>query len=332
MALLAGDIGGTKTILALVEERGIARAVTRRETYPSARFEGLAPMVEHFLGGARCQALGIGQACFGVAGPVIDGACRATNLPWVLETGELERALGVPRVMLVNDFHALSIGIGELGPGELKVLHEAPSDPRGPWVVIGAGTGLGEAVVLKGPAGKEVLSSEGGHTEFGPRTRLEIELLEFLLQRHRRVSYERIVSGPGLVALWEFFARRPDARPSAAVAAAVGESSEAAAALISSHALAGTDPVSAQALDLFVSIYGAEAGNLALKVVARGGVYVAGGIAPKILPKLLDGTFVKSFLNKGRLSPVLEQTPVYVVLNPDAGLLGAAAIASGLAT
>jgi glucokinase len=330
MALLAGDIGGTKTILALVEERGIAKAIARRETYPSAQFPGLAPMVEHFLGGAGCAQMGIGRACFGVAGPVIDDTCRATNLPWTLDARALERALGLPRVMLVNDFHALSIGIGELSPGELKVLHEAPSDPRGPWVVLGAGTGLGEAVVIRGPAGKEVLSSEGGHTEFGPRTRLEIELLEFLLQRYPRVSYERIVSGPGLVALWEFFAQRPGARPSAVVAAAVGEAPEAAAAAISSHALAGADPVSAQALDLFVSIYGAEAGNLALKVVARGGVYVAGGIAPKILPKLLDGTFVKSFLDKGRLSPVVERTPVFVVLNADAGLLGAAAIAATL--
>ena len=329
MALLAGDIGGTKTVLALAEERPGARSIQRREVYPSAQFSGLARIVERFLGGPSRD---IDRACFGVAGPVVDDVCRATNLPWVIDARELEKELGLPRVRLVNDFQALSIGIGELPGSELRILHEAPADPRGPWVVIGAGTGLGEAVLVKAPTGTEVVASEGSHVDFGPRSELEIDLLRFLLQRHHRVSYERIVSGPGLVALWEFFAQRPGARPSPQVAAALAESPEAAAATISGHALALTDEVSVQALDLFVSVFGAEAGNLALKVVARGGVFVAGGIAPKILPKLLDGTFLRAFLDKGRLRPLLERTPVRVVLNPDAGLIGAAAIAARLGT
>ncbi|MBI5547705.1 MAG: glucokinase [Deltaproteobacteria bacterium] len=324
MKLLAGDVGGTKTCLALVEEKHIVR----REVYPSAQFPDLSSIISRFLGG---RAQGITRACFGVAGPVYDDVCQATNLPWRIAARVLEHDLGVERVHLVNDFHALSIGITELPSSDLATLHAAPSEPRGPWVVLGAGTGLGEAILVKGPQGYEVLSSEGGHTDFGPRNDLEIELLRFLLSRHRRVSYERIVSGPGLVALYEFMRAREPAAVSTKLEAELAASSEGAAACISNHALAGDDALCVKALDLFVSIYGAEAGNLALKVIAPGGVYVAGGIAPKILPKLLDGTFEKAFLTKGRLSPILERTPVRVVTNPDTGLLGAAAIARRMA-
>jgi len=320
--LLAGDIGGTKTILALVEDRKIFR----RETYPSARFASLEEMVKTFLGGLPRE---ITRACFGVAGPVLDDVCRATNLPWVIDARHLERELELPRVALVNDFHALAIGITELSPSELATLNDAPSDPRGPWVVIGAGTGLGEAVVTKSATGYEVLSSEGGHTDFGPRNELEIELLRFLLKRHHRVSYERIVSGPGLTALYEFF-RDQKVAPCAEVEALLAQQRDEAPAVISGHGLDSKDAICQKTLDLFVTLYGAEAGNLALKVVARGGVYVAGGIAPKILPKLLDGTFKKAYLDKGRLSTIVEKTPVKVVLNPDAGLIGAATIAAHL--
>jgi len=321
--LLAGDIGGTKTILALVEDRKIFR----RETYPSARFASREEWVKAVLGG-RPRA--ITRACVGVAGPVLDDVCRATNLPWVIDARHLERELELPRVALVNDFHALAIGITELSPSELATLNDAPSDPRGPWVVIGAGTGLGEAGVPTSATGYEVLSSEGGHTDFGPRTDLEIELLRFLKQRHGRVSYERIVSGPGLVNLYEFFRAREPGKASAAVEAQLAADPAGRAACISAHALAGDDELCQRALDLFVTVYGSEAGNLALKVLARGGVFVAGGIAPKILPRLLDGAFERAYLDKGRLSSVLERTPVRVVKNADAGLLGAAAIAARL--
>ncbi len=323
MTLLAGDIGGTKTVLALVE----GGAVRRREVFPSAEHPDLSSLVGLFLGADKGS---ISRACFGVAGPVLDDVCQATNLPWRIEARALERDLGLQRVALVNDFHALSIGITELPPKDLAVLHEAPSDPRGPWVVLGAGTGLGEAVIVRGPSGYEVLSSEGGHTDFGPRTDLEIELLRFLKQRHGRVSYERIVSGPGLVNLYEFFRAREPGKASAAVEAQLAADPAGRAACISAHALAGDDELCQRALDLFVTVYGSEAGNLALKVLARGGVFVAGGIAPKILPRLLDGAFERAYLDKGRLSSVLERTPVRVVKNADAGLLGAAAIAARL--
>ncbi len=319
---LAGDVGGTKTILALVHDRQILR----RETFPSAQFRDLESLAGRFLGG---DAKKVERACFGVAGPVHDEVCVATNLPWRIEARAVEKALGLARVNLVNDFHALAIGITELGEQDLVTLHDAPSSPRGPWVVLGAGTGLGQAVIVKGSAGFEVLASEGGHTEFGPRDDLEIDLLRFLMARHGHVSYERIVSGPGLVALYEFFRSREPQSASPKVEAELGADESQRAACISTHAMAGDDALCQKALDLFVSIYGAEAGNLALKVVPRGGVYVAGGIAPKILPRLLDGRFERAFLAKGRLSPVLERTLVRVVKNADAGLLGAAAIARG---
>ena len=297
------------------------------EVFKSATFPGLSAIIERFLG---ADAGSVATACFGIAGPVHDDVCHATNLPWRIDARALERELKLRRVSLVNDFHALSIGILELPASDLVTLHDAPSDPRGPWVVLGAGTGLGEALIVRGPSGLEVIASEGGHTDFGPRDELEIDLLRFLLKRHQRASYERILSGPGLVALYEFFAEREPAARSKAIDAEFAARPEGRAACVSSHALAGDDALCQKALHTFVSLYGAEAGNLALKVLARGGVYVAGGIAPKILPTLLDGTFEKSYLAKGRLSPVLMRTPVKVVTNSDAGLLGAAAIAASL--
>ncbi|HCF61883.1 MAG TPA: glucokinase [Myxococcales bacterium] len=322
MTLLAGDVGGTKTALALYD----GSKVVRREVLPSARFGSLEALVREFLG-PRHQ---IERACFGVAGPVSQDACRATNLPWVIEARGLEKDLGIPKVGLVNDFYALSIGLRELPESDFAALNSARPDPRGPWVVIGAGTGLGQAVLLKTADGFEVLASEGGHTDFGPRNELEIDLLRFLMLRFGHVSYERIVSGPGLLNIYEFLLERAVAREPATVREAIAGSPELAPAIISSRALEEPESLCAQALDLFVEIFGAEAGNLALKVVARGGVYVAGGIAPKILPKLLDGTFMKAFLDKGRLGHVLEATPVRVVLNAEAGLVGAAAIARRL--
>ena len=202
----------------------------------------------------------------------------------------------------------------------------------GTWALIGAGTGLGEAILFRTPAGGyEVISSEGGHADFAPRNELEIDLLRFLLKRHARVSYERVVSGRGLGALYDFVRDRSPELEAASVRDELAAANADRAAVVSRHALAGDDPLCDQALSLFVSLYGAEAGNLALKVVARGGVFVVGGIAPKILPRLLDGTFRASFVAKGRLGPMLEQIPVKVVLNTDAGLLGAAALATSLA-
>lgn len=321
MMLLAGDVGGTKTALALVKEA----TLIERKVYPSAAFASLEEMVGEFLG-PRGKV--VSRACFGVAGPVIEDSCRTTNLRWVVDARSLERSLGIPRVTLVNDFHALAVGITVLPASDLAVLNDSPSDPKGPWVIIGAGTGLGQAVVIHTGRGYEVIASEGGHSDFAPRNELEIDLLRFLMKRHGRVSYERILSGRGLVALYDFVRERSPENESRVVREEIAASSGDIAPIISRHALAGDDPLCTLAMSMFVSIYGAEAGNLALKVVARGGVYVAGGIAPKILPKLLDGTFRSAFITKGRLSPLLEATSVKVVLNSDAGLLGAAELAT----
>jgi glucokinase len=324
MTFLAGDIGGTKTALALVKDR----VIVERRVYQSASFESLEAIVGDFLGE---RGVKLAAACFGVAGPIgEDDTARTTNLRWIVDARNLERAFGVPRVLLVNDFHALAAGITVLPSSDLALLNDAPSDPRGPWVLLGAGTGLGEAVVVRSPAGFDVIASEGGHSDFAPRNELEIELLRFLLKRHKRVSYERILSGRGLVALYDFLRERSPGAESPAVRAELAASSGDPAPIISRHGLAGTDRLCTEVLSLFASIYGAEAGNLALKVVARGGVFVAGGIAPKIIAKLLDGTFRAAFVDKGRLSPLLEATPVKVVLNADAGLLGAAELATRL--
>nr|UUL70780.1 Glucokinase [Vitiosangium cumulatum] len=324
MLVLAGDVGGTKTALALAQ----GGTIIERRVYPSAAFTSLEALVGDFLGQRGKE---VSRVCFGIAGPVIEDSCRTTNLRWIVDARSLERTLGVPRVTLINDFHAMAIGISVLPASDFAVLNDAPSDPKGPWVLIGAGTGLGEAVVVHAGNDYNVVASEGGHTDFAPRNELEIDLLRFLLKRHARVSYERIVSGRGLVALYDFVRGRSPEAESPSVSAEIADASGDVAPIISRHGLAGDDPLCAQALSLFVSIYGAEAGNLALKVVARGGVFVAGGIAPKILPKLLDGTFRSSFVAKGRLSPLLEATPVKVVLNSDAGLLGAATLAARLA-
>jgi len=323
MLLLAGDVGGTKTALALVQ----GETIIERRTYPSASFDSLEAMVGQFLGQ---RAREVSRACFGIAGPVVDDTCRTTNLRWNVDGRSLERTLGLSRVRLVNDFHALAVGITVLPSSDFAVLNDAPSEPKEPWVLIGAGTGLGEAVVIHGEGGITVIASEGGHTDFAPRNDLEMDLLRFLLKRHARVSYERIVSGRGIATLYEFVRSRSPEVESATVREEMASSSGDVTPIISRHGLAGTDPLCARALSMFVSIFGAEAGNLALKIVARGGVFVAGGIAPKILPKLLDGTFRASFVAKGRLSPMLEATPVKVVVNADAGLLGAAELAARL--
>lgn len=330
MKVLAGDIGGTKTALAIYDDGKLVR----RDTLPSAEFPSLEILVEKFLSAdARPhRGHGIAAACFGIAGPVnADQTCRATNLPWFIDARVLSHALSIPKTLLVNDFHALSVGITCLPDSDFESLSAAPANENGPWAVIGAGTGLGEAVLTKREdGGFNVISSEGSHADFGPRNELEIDLLRFLTQRHGgHVSYERIASGSGLPDLYDFLLSR-GVQPSKTVADEAAQKDAHIAAIVSGHGMKGDDALCVQALDLFVSVYGAAAGNLALTVIPRGGLYVAGGISPKILPKLKDGTFMRAFRDKGRLSHVVSGIPVKVVLNADAGLIGAGAIAQKL--
>jgi glucokinase len=322
MRVLAGDVGGTKTLLGVFEGEPDALREVKSARFESAKYDGLGAVVRELLGDG---VAGVEHAAFGIAGPIRDETVKTTNLPWEIDGRALARELGVARVRLLNDFEAVAHGIGALGPGELAVLRDVPADPDGPIAILGAGTGLGEAVVVPTSDGLRVLSSEGGHTDFAPRDELEIGLLRFLLERHDRVSVERVVSGAGLAAIYEFLVSRRIVPESENVRARIAR--EDPGAIIGELGLSGGDSACVRALDLFVSLYGAEAGNLALTVLPKGGLYVAGGIAPRILPALARGPFVASFLGKGRMRSVLETIRVSVVLEPRVGLRGAARVA-----
>jgi glucokinase len=323
--ILAGDVGGTKTALALFEERGRALALVREGVLPSHGFAALADAIRQFL----CEGprVAVDAACVGVAGPVIDGRCTATNLPWVIDEASLAVSVSTKRIKLVNDLEATGYGILGLSPSALVPLQTGA--PRtGNMVLIAAGTGLGEVLLVWDGRRHRVVGSEGGHADFAPRTDLEMELFRFLRREFGRVSYERVVSGPGLSNVYRFLLASDGSSEPEWLRARM-ESGDP-SAVIAEAALDRGDPRAVQALDVFVSIYGAEAGNLALKALAVGGVFVGGGIAPKIRAKLEDGTFVSALRDKGRLADLMATIPVHLVLEPRAALLGAAAIARSL--
>jgi glucokinase len=325
MPVLAGDVGGTKSLLALVETEGEGLRIQAEKRFESPSYSGLAPIVQAFLEdtGARVDA-----ACFGVPGAVIDGTCRTPNLPWVIREADIAEATGVSRVRLINDFAAAALGVLALQPADLATLQAGQPVRNGIRAVLGAGTGLGEALLVHDGSRYLVVPTEGGHADFAPRGELQRALaadLEEIEGGH--VSVERVVSGAGLRHIYGFLVER-GVPTSSEARAAMHEDDP--AAVISRLAMAGTDEACVEALDLFVAVYGAEAGNLALRSLPGGGLYVAGGIAPKILAKLQDGSFLRAFHDKGRLSQVMESFPVHVVLDPNVGLLGAALSAAGL--
>jgi len=319
MRVLAGDVGGTKTALAIAEVGSRSLRFLRIRRYRSLDWPGLEAMVEHFLGEetARPRA-----AVFGVPGPVRDGRARLTRLPWTVDVRSVAAPLRPARVNLVNDFVAAAMGIPRLSPRRVALLLPGRPDPAGPIGVIGAGTGLGEAALVHADGGHVVFPSEGGHVDFGPRDEREDRLVAFLRRRHGRASRDRILSGEGLGDLYDFLAleRGRPASPALARALAGGDR----AAAISRFGLRGRDPVCRAALSLFASIYGSEAANVALQYQATGGVYLAGGIAPKILPALARPIFRESFRGKPPVEDFLAGIPVRVVLDPRLALLGAA--------
>lgn len=329
MRLLAGDIGGTKTVLRLDQVTPDQRVTLKEETYWSAEFDHLNPMIDQFLaevGGERPQV-----GCLAIAGPVLNDTCQLTNLSWHLEGRQMEAALQIPKLRLINDFAAVGYGILGLGPQDLVVLQDQPIQPQAPIAVLGAGTGLGEALLVWQPEGYQVLALEGGHTDFAPRSEIEIGLLRYLQLRHGgHVSVERVASGLGIHAIYDYLREIGVAPESAAVKAELAQGDP--SAIIATHGLAEDDLLCTQALNLFVAAYGSEAGNLALKSLPLGGLYVAGGVAPKILPKMQDGTFIRNFVDKGRMQPLLKQIRVSLILNPKVGLLGAALYAQRLMT
>jgi len=323
--ILAGDVGGTKTALALFELRDGALVLEREATLPSREFPAFEDAVARFLDGGTRPA--VEAACLGVAGPVVNGRSVTTNLPWQLDEATLAASLPARRVRLLNDLEATGYGVLTLPPTALEPLQRGAAR-RGNMVLIAAGTGLGEALLIWDGQRHLVVASEGGHVDFAPRTDLETELLRFLRKELGRVSYERVLSGPGLYNVYRVL-RDTGGLPEPSWLhdrIATGDPS----AVVSEVGLAGGHPLCVQALDLFVSVYGAEAGNLALKALAVGGVFVGGGIAPKIRAKLADGTFVTAFCDKGRFAELMASIPVSLVLEPRAALLGAAHVARGL--
>ncbi len=316
--ILAGDIGGTNARLACFQPHHGRLQLIAERVFPSREYGGLGEIVARFLQdeGSRPEV-----ACFGIAGPIMNGRVETSNLPWIIEASALAKQTQTPATFLINDLEASAWGLGAMGAQDLVALNQA-TPTQGNQAVIAPGTGLGEAGLFWNGSAHEIFACEGGHADFAPQGDLQIELLRFLAKRYGHVSYERILSGPGLVNVYEFLRGKDCAGEPAAFAAQLVRDD--AAAVISRAASEGTNPLAKQALDLWISVYGAEAGNLALKAMATGGIFLAGGISPKILPELTGPIFMRAFLAKGRLRPLLESIVVQVVTNDKAGLLGAA--------
>lgn len=327
--ILAGDIGGTKTELALFSVHGEKLRLESQQRFPSKRYSGLMPVLREFLGGKRPA---IDAACFGIAGPVVDGKVRTTNLPWIIDVEELRRGLKVDAVTLLNDLEAAAYGIFTLENDEFFTLNEGAMCHTGNKALIAAGTGLGQAVLYDDGHHFHPLASEAGHADFAPRNEIEIELLRYLMGRFGHVSYERVLSGPGLVNIYRFLKEARGMAEPPALSARFATAEDDGAVVISQSALANEFEICITALDLFVSIYGAEAGNLGLRAKSVRGLYVGGGIAPKILAKLKDGTFMRAFTDKGRYADLLAAIPIQVVLNGQSALRGAAYYAAFLSS
>jgi len=323
---LAGDVGGTKTHLALYRPGDSPRSPVIERKLPSADHASLETLVREFLTSTREQPT---RVALGIAGPVVGNRAATTNLPWAVDGAALGGELGGAEVVLLNDLTATARGLGVLVPGELEVLQ--PGVPaRGNRGLVAAGTGLGEALLVPDGDDWTPSPSEGGHADFGPRDALEDELCAWLRERYGHVSWERVLSGPGLADLYRFLSATGRGAEPPAFARAFAAASDPAAA-IADEALSGGCERARLALERFASLYGAEAGNVALKFLAVGGVFVGGGIAPRILPFLRAGGFRDAFRDKGRLAPVLERIPVSVILDDRAALWGAAVVALGRA-
>ena len=338
--ILAGDIGGTKTLVRVAEKNADGFRVLYEQRFASANYANFSDVLREFNETAKInlgEGLEITAACFGIAGPVNDRRSQLTNLGWFFDSDRLAEELKIDKVSLINDFVAVGYGVLGLQPHDLYTLQEGKVKESAPIGVIGAGTGLGEAYLGWNGDRYEVYPTEGGHTDFAPRNALEIELLQYLLKRHDRVSVERVASGTGIVAIYQFLRERQVSPPeSAEIAEKVrlweaGDLTSGAASAIAEAALTNCgvnsetniDHLATQTMQMFVEAYAAEVGNLALKLIPTGGLYIAGGIAPKILPLLQEGTFLQVLKNKGRVSSVLEDIPIHIVLNPEIGLIGA---------
>ncbi len=319
--LLAGDIGGTKTALAIFSSDRGPRVPLAEKTYHSPNYPGLDALAREFLGEAR---MAVDRACFGVAGPVVGGQATITNLPWAMSETQLQAALNLPSVRLLNDLEAVAHAIPLLEPADLHTLQVGEPASGGAIAIIAPGTGLGEAFLTWDGSRYRAHPSEGGHADFAPTNALESELLRFLQQRYEHVSYERVSSGHGVPNIYAYLKASHGAEEPAWLTEQLKDADDPTPTIIA--AALGDQPcdLCVATLNTFVSVLGAEAGNLVLKVLATGGLYVGGGIPPRILPALERGNFIQAFRRKGRQADLLGRVPVHVILNPRVGLLGAA--------
>ncbi len=327
MKLIAADVGGTKTLLELFEISGTQSKTLREDRFESAGFVTFTDLVREFV---REGDAPVDAACFAIAGPADDRHALMTNLGWSISAEELEREIGIARVRLVNDFYTVAAGVGVVEDHDLLKLNPRQRDPSGVAAVLGAGTGLGQATLVRSERGEvHVIASEGGHASFAPRNELQSELLRFLSEKHGHVSYERVLSGPGIVNIFTFLCDRVYHVSPEEVG--VDSLRGHVAGQVAELALHGSE-VARKTVEIFVDIYGAEAGNLALKTLPRGGVFIAGGIAAKNLDWFRDGRFMSAYADKGRMRGLLLEMPVAVISNPRLGLLGAKTVAMELVT
>ncbi len=317
--ILAGDIGGTKTVLACYRIVSGNLEQINEETYKSEEFSDVEEILRHFLAAEHPEP--IATLCLGVAGPIDNGRCKVTNLPWVLDERKLANAFGIKKVRLLNDLEAAAYGMRALSSDETITLHGG-TEKKGNIAVIAAGTGLGEAALHWDGKDYQALSSEGGHCDFAPQDDQQIALLSYLQKKFDHVSYERILSGHGLLNIYQFLRESGFAEEPLWLHTTLQSGDP--SAKITEIGLERGHVLCSETLELFATIYGAEAGNLALKVMATGGVYLGGGIAPRIIEKLKDGSFMRGFSNKGRYADFMRQIPIKVALNNRASLIGAA--------
>ena len=318
--ILAGDIGGTNTRLSLYLVRDESLRPLRTATYPSRSAKGLEELVVRFM--AEGPPVELGAAALALAGPVVEGRCQTTNLPWVVETAALAEAAKTPRMRLLNDLQSLAFGVLFVGPEKLVSLNGLRPPGRGHAAVLAAGTGLGEAYLHWTGSRYEPTPSEGSHGEFGPRNEVELDLARYLIQKFGHPSTERVVSGPGFSVLYDFLRDTGREKPPAELESEVASGDK--NAIVGRYGVEGKHAICIRAMEHFIDAYGAEAGNMALRGFATGGVFEGGGIAPKILPKLRDGRFQAAFEDKGRFRDFMKRIPLNVVLDEDTGLTGSA--------